>query len=201
MEAKTIGIMLKPAQQGVAAALTMVLRRAMQDGKDAALAAKQTLICNNPATRHLLDMLPLEMPLPAMQQVEQDASDELLESLTSLAWHCAIAECQPLEVFTRSMECTTHKEIMDSISAKGAEYKRQKRMQQLKEFLAGPEFSVEAAGETVEAIRKLGGTSGIASVAVFFLQLFREAQCDEDPSRPLRWSHLDHLLPGRLHCY
>lgn len=60
-----------PAQQ--AAALMVVLKRAMRDGKDAALQARLTLIANNNATAHLLMLLPDDEPLPTMQRLQRDA--------------------------------------------------------------------------------------------------------------------------------
>ena len=96
-------------QQAVAAALMVVLKRAMKDSKEAAIAAKQTLAANNPATSTLLKMLPDEGPLPTMQQVERKASKQLRESLAKLAKQCEAASCKPLEVFSRSVQCTTHK--------------------------------------------------------------------------------------------
>ena len=99
-----------PAQQAVTAALMVVMKRAMKDGKEAALTAKQILISNNPATSALLKMLPDDGLLPTMQQVEQKASKQLRESLAKLAKLCESAGCKPLEVFTRSAQCTAHKE-------------------------------------------------------------------------------------------
>ena len=109
-----------PAQQAVAAALMVVMKRANKDGREASCAAKMTLLSINLATRLMLRALPDYGPLPRMQHVEQEASDQLLESLDKLAEQCAAARCQPLEVFRRSVQCATHRTALESIAAKGS---------------------------------------------------------------------------------
>ena len=52
----------------------VVLKRAMKDGKEAALSARQALISNNPATGPFLMMLPDDGPLHAMQHMQRKAS-------------------------------------------------------------------------------------------------------------------------------
>ena len=49
-----------PAQQTVAAALMVVLKRASKDGGEALLTTKQTLVSNNIATHAFVTMLPDE---------------------------------------------------------------------------------------------------------------------------------------------
>ena len=71
-----------PAQQAVATALMVVVKRAMRDGKDALSAAKLTLGSNNQATRPFLQLLADNAPLSTMQEIEQRATDQLVDSLT-----------------------------------------------------------------------------------------------------------------------
>ncbi|CAL5218564.1 g255 [Coccomyxa viridis] len=97
-----------PAQQAVATALLVVTDRALKNGKEAMFAARLIMVANSLDTLPLLEMLPQQRPLPTVKQLQQRASDVLLDSLTKLTSQCAAAQCQPLEVFTRSMQCTAH---------------------------------------------------------------------------------------------
>ncbi|CAL5218565.1 g256 [Coccomyxa viridis] len=119
-----------PAQQAVAAALMVVIKRAMENGKEAAMAAKMTLADKNPTTSLFLAMLLENGPLPTLKQIEQRASDELLESLTKLASQCAAAQCQPLEVFPRSMQCRARTPIANCIAVERDVYERQEEDEQ-----------------------------------------------------------------------
>ena len=104
-------------QQVVATALMVVMGRAMQKGNETAMATRSNLTTNNAATQPLLRMLPEYLPLYTMEYIQHQASDQLMESLTKLAAQCAEAGCQPLEVFTRSAECSARKEVARRISA------------------------------------------------------------------------------------
>ncbi|CAL5218575.1 g269 [Coccomyxa viridis] len=111
-----------PAQQAVATALMVVMKRALTDGREAALAAMLILGSNNLFTRRFLMMLSNSSPPPTMKEIEQRATDQLLEHLTELATQCARVQCQPLEVFTRSMQCAarvTHRDLFEELGERG----------------------------------------------------------------------------------
>ena len=182
-----------PAQQAVAAALMVVLKRAMQDGREAAIAAKLTLAANNPATSTLLKLLPDDGPLPTMQQVEQKASKRLRESLTKLAKQCESAGCKPLEVFTRSAQCTRSKEgpqrTVKGTMTSGQQYTPSNRLQLDSVFQGSVQF-----------LQQLGVQE---SVARFILTLMRFVAMQQSPANrttelPVAESDPNHMLPGEL---
>ena len=115
------------AQRAVAVALMEVMQEAMRDSKEAAMAARLTLTNDNPAMRPFLAMMPENGPVPTVKQLEQRASDQLLESLTKLANQCAAAQCQPLEVFTRSMQSRVHMAAANSIAAMRGWYEQHRQ--------------------------------------------------------------------------
>jgi len=96
-----------PKQQKVAAALMAVLKRAGNEGIESVLAAKNVLSGNNKATESFLALVPDKGEFPTLSAIEQSAPSAVLQSLALLAGQCALASCQPLEVFTRSMQCNT----------------------------------------------------------------------------------------------
>ena len=160
----------------MAAALMVVIRRAMKDGRDAAIAAKQSLLSNNPATQPFLMMLPDDGPLPKMKHLEQQASEQLLRSLTTLTNQCDAAHCHALEVFTRSVHCTTHKAAMESLAIKGRIYQRQQQMEQLDETLARRKRRLTTAPpvlECLKALQELGVPAHVAALTVTFMQTYR----------------------------
>ena len=191
-----------PDQQAVAAALMVVLKRVMKDGgSGAAFAAKVTLISNNQATEPFLAMLPDEEPLPTLKHVEQQASAQLLESLSALADQCKAAKCQPLEVFTRSMLCLTHWMATESIAAKGRVYERQQRFQAMSGYLRelhGPLQSPAAARETeFRTPQEMGPRKLLADLAYAFLKVFTYLQRYDCQPNTVHRADLDHMLPGR----
>ena len=189
------------AQQAVAAALMVVLKRAIKNGREAAIAAKQILISNNPATRPFLMMLPDDGKFPTMKYVEQRAPARLQDSLSLLADQCDLAGFQPLEVFTRSVQCTTHKAARESVAAKGEMHERMQQLgmnlQNLKPRLHQPSW----AAKTVSSLTAFGLPDALAVLIVVFLTTFRLLQSDDyvPATPPLQYhprADLDHLLPG-----
>ena len=167
----------------------VVMKRAMKDGRAAASAAKLILVSNNVATWPLLSMLPEEGTLPTVKQLEQKASDELLNSLTKLAEQCAAAKCQPLEVFTRSMQCTVHRAAAKSIAA----VRRMHARQQQKQLKRPPPGMLE---HSRTELQRAAVAQSLANVIATFIYLFAQHSID-DESAALIWPCLDHILPGR----
>ena len=194
-----------PEQQAVAAALMVVLKRAMRDGSEAALAAKQTLNNNNAATRPFLKSLPDDGPLPSMQQVEQTASTQLLESLAKLAKQCSAATCQPLEIFSRSVQCTTHKtgepRLQAFWSLVGAKGKVKSRLEHLLQTKL-PQMASAASGnyspEAVQGLRQLGVQDSVVHLMSTFIEYVKLRQSPGNKANMLVESDLNHMLPGEL---
>ena len=108
--------LLYPSELEVAAALLVVLQRALKEGQDALTATKAALASNDPGTSLFLQLLPEYGEPPSLKQLKGSASDALKSWLRSVSGQCAAAECQPLELFTRSALCRTHHRAMHSIS-------------------------------------------------------------------------------------
>ena len=94
--------------------------RAIGRGRDSAHAARQTLFSNNTAAESGDGRL-----LPTMQHVEESAFVKVFDGLSTLAWQCEAAQCQPLEVFTSSMQCAVKKAILNGMDADPTGCKRQ----------------------------------------------------------------------------
>ena len=178
-----------PAQQAVVTALMVVMKRAAKDGREAASAAKLTLVSNNVATWALLSMLPEEGALPTVKQLEDRATDKLLESLTKLGEQCAAAQCQPLEVFTRSMQCTAHRTAANSMAAI---LKMHKRQQQKKLQLVPPSWRQEKLQYFQQVVVK----QSLADLMVGFLHVAKLHGIDNNAVSLFR-PYLNHMLPGR----
>ena len=179
-----------PAQQAVAEALLPVIKRPMRAGRQAMCAARLILVTNNIDTCPLLEMLPDQGPLPTVQQLEQRASDQLLKSLTELASQCAAAQCQPLEVFTRSLQCTMHRAAASSIAAKRRLHKRQQQKQP-RPMPGWREACLQAAAHERVAMQPI-----LADLVVNFLYVQKVHDVDDEGAELIR-PYLDHMLPGR----
>ncbi len=189
-EGSTGSSRFNPAQQAVVTALMVVMKRAAKDGREAASAAKLTLVSNNVATWPLLSILPEDGALPTVKQVEDRASDKLLESLTKLAELCAAAQCQPLEVFTRSVQCTAHRAAANSIAA----FLRMHKRQQQKQLQHVPPSWRQ---ERLQYFQQVVGQQSLADVMVGFIHVAKVHSIDNDAVSLFR-PYLNHILPGRL---
>ena len=112
----------------------MVLRRALKEGQDALIATKAVLTSNDPRTSLFLQLLPENGELPSLKQLEGSAKHTLRDWLRSVSEQCTAAECQPLEMFTRSTLCSTHLRAMRTVG-KEEVAARQQRLQAVKASL------------------------------------------------------------------
>ena len=173
----------------------VVMKRAKSGGEAAALVARDCLASNNPATKSLLKMLPGDGQFPTMQQVEQEASAQLLTSLTKLAKECAAASFQPLEVFTRSRQCTTRKSAVKVLDIVETGQERRLRTKQPVVTLS-KEFCQKAARD----LQKLGVQKSMADLIVTYLRAFTLRRNAGNLTATLAEVELKHMLPGRLQC-
>lgn len=192
-----------PAQQAVAAALMVVMNCAMRNDREDTLAvpfAFLTLKFNNPSIMPFLEMLledrPLEgfivQELPTFKQLEQRASVQVLRSLTKLASQCAAAECQPLEVFTRSMQCMARMADLDCRDVDLGAYDWQRRREE--QYMP---FAPSVSQAHVEDLQKQGVQESLAELAVSFWQVINAYNGDKEAALWLQ-SDLKHMLPGRI---
>lgn len=99
---------LSPQQLKVAAAVMVVLRKALNDSVHAMTATKEVLVSNMPQADHFLQLVADSRELSSLKQLEESASPALREWLNKSSELCTEAECQPLELFSRSAVCRTH---------------------------------------------------------------------------------------------
>ena len=205
---------LRPHEQKVAAALLVVLRKAMNDSPAAVPAAKEVLMSNVPQLEHFLCLVPDEGELPSLKQLEGSASPALRDCLNHISEVCAAAECQPLEMLTRSIQCRAHLTALQSV-ASGKLAARRQRLQATEASLA---MSSAAKPRSAEICKRLHTRVGqLAKYAVppklrtFLIALLHETimmldfdkkQLGADPAPPTAGSAssftacIDHMLPG-----
>ena len=135
-------------ERNIAAALLVVLSKAAKDGRDAMAHVKEVLTSNMPRINLFLQLLPDEGELPSLKQLAVPVT--LRRWLLSAYEICRTAECQPLEMFTRSILCTTHLAAMHTCNSGGFAL-RQQRLQAIGKSLS---LSVEPS-ETDKILMKL----------------------------------------------
>ena len=185
-----------PAQRAVAVALRVVLQRVVQDGKGAVPGAKRNLCSNNPATCLFLMMLPDDGQFPTMQQVEQKASGQLLEDLSKLVKQCEAAGCQPLEVFTRSVQCS---KLMAGVQ-RNREMKRVRRRHERDNDETCAPLADSVCQQLRQDLQQLGAPESLADLMEACWQIFARHQDVGKKTVTLAESELDHMLPGQLQC-
>lgn len=178
-----------PAQQAVAAALMVVLKRANQES---AAIRPMALAANNEDTKPmLLGLMQAGLPFPALREVEQIASDKVLCSLARLAALCAEAKCQPLEVFTRSVQCTAHHAAQQSMCARNKDPEAQRHLRICRILLPA-----SWCRECAQALQQLGVQKSMAALVVTFLQAYRRLLRNDYAITVMARVALDHMLPG-----
>ena len=182
-----------PAQQAVAAALMVVLKRA---NRDRAAIRPMALAANNEDTKPMLiGLMQAGLPFPSLKEVEQVASDKVLCSLARLAALCAEAECQPLEVFTRSVQCTQHHAAQQSMCARNKDPEAQRQLRICRILLP-----TSWCRESARALQQLGVQKSMAALVVTFLQAYRRLLRDDYAITVMARVALDHMLPGTARC-
>ena len=172
-----------PAQQAVAAALVAVLKQAMTGGREAVNEAYETLLINNrttlPMALFICKLLLGEGLLPTMQMMEQRASVEIWQSLTILAEQCKAADLQPLEVFSRSVQCTMRKAKVNIIN--------------LKYLLPG----------LSQGLQQLGAQKGLADLIEAYMEALAQRPYDDSIYNSINTLEicLHHMLPGSPQCF
>ena len=168
------------------------MKRALKDGAETAQTAKLTLISNNGATEPFLSMLPAAGPLPTWQHVEQGASAELLKSLSKLARQCAADRCQPLEVFSHSVQCTARMAEQFSPAMRGAfDWGRR----QIPEPDIMRDLPPALAQALAQDLQQLGLQQIMGHLYVIFQQVITAYMIDKE-AEPLMAQDIDHMLPG-----
>ena len=119
----------------------VVLRRSEKGGEESMEAVGEALCSNIPTTFFVLKVVEAvsektgKGELPSLQQLEAAMSKLAQSCLHLVASLCADAKCQPLELFTRSTQCSTHLRAQRSFRS-GEAAARQQRLQAIAASLA-----------------------------------------------------------------
>ena len=200
----------------VAAALLVVLSRALKNGRAALAYTKKVLAINNPFTTLFSEQLPHGGELPSLKWVAESAPVSLRHSLGLLAHQCKAAGCQPLEVFTRSAQCHTHHASLVDFESKQFAAKLQ-RLQAIKTCTAARE-AAESEHEAhcncchlAETLKLLAqhGVSNMSRNLMFVVlhEAMLLLRADKTPEEELTEivagsatsfvTCIDHMLPGK----
>ena len=198
----------RPHEQKVAAALLVVLKKALKKGSDDLVGTKYSLISNNPVASHFLMLIPHDGELPSLKQLEAQATPVAREALALLSEHCAAVGWQPLEVFTRSAQCLTHLGALQNKQGSGRKlYARLQRLQALQMSL-GMRCPAETRGGYADMAALLFHHGIAATMVTLILSVLGElsALLNADrlqlSARNIAGAHtsfsscVDHMLPG-----
>lgn len=196
-------------QHAVVAALMVVMKRAMLQGHEADLTAMMRLLCNNIYTVAILEHIKDHQELPSIKSVEQALQGEDRDLLDLLATQCDTAGFQPLEVFTRSVQCgaITASKVAHSVAPshspqRAAVYAQHMQLEEL--YRVFGEYTLPATwGRTTFKLLMRQGVPQRMARLILFLPLLLDKLCVRcfKPSDPWQggareYAAMDHLLPG-----
>ena len=205
---------LRPHELKVAAALCMVLRAALKEGRATLERTMEILACNHPPATTLLQLVPNDGRFFSLKQLEGSLGAAARDWLGFVSEQCAAAECQPLDLFTRSAQCTTHLRALQSKQSGAHFAARLKQLQAIQTSLSvsGPVESIhqeiqEALMRKIELLAEHGVAQFLISViivaldaTVILLGADRLSQLRAYQmmagSRTSFVACIDHMLPG-----
>ncbi len=198
---------LTAEQQGVVAALLVVLKRAAKQGSGALATARKHLTSNNSLTRALIDLLPEDGALPSLRSVERAASHTLNMKLGQLAAQCQSAKCTSLEVSSRSVQCFMHGATLESFLAGGSGPERRQKVRDLHASIAragGIFTESRSVGKAIKVFGILGVPEPLARLMISYIKVLGMLQATQQISQVHEAelllacvrSDLDHVLPG-----
>ena len=199
----------RPHEQKVAAALLVVLKKALRrGGMDDMTGTKYLLIANNPVLSHFLGRVP-DGELPSLKQLEAQATSQARGVLALLYEHCAAAGWQPLEVFTRSAQCSTHLIALQDKhagdGADGAEFcARLQRLQAVEVFFAvdSKNAGFVSKGKILYHHGIARATLGLIMTVLDEVMVLSVADRQQRGAKTMAGAHtsfiacIDHMLPG-----
>ena len=199
---------LTPQQHAVVAALFRVMKRAMLLGHEAFRTARERLWRNNPHTLVVLRFINNYKELPNIRDIEHVLRRDDQDLLDLLARNCTAAGFQPLQVFTRSMQCGVMAACTATFGMRGTELPaRHQQVAELDRVFAKHSFTVTWVRTTVNLLARQGILELHAELVMLVLLLlvelckwsFRPPDCQ--PGEGFGYAALDHLLPGSCHVY
>ena len=193
-------------QHAVVAALMLVLKRAKLEGPVASIAAKAHLICNNNHTLVVVQHIGDEEGLPSMDHIEQMLQRGDRDLLNLLAMQCTAARFQPLQVFTRSVQCGSMIACTAAHSRReAAALARYQQVAELDRTYQEQNIPVTWSKTTVDSLVSRGVPECMAEL-IMLLPLLLAGLCQRcfRPPVPgqgttLDYAALDHLFPGSCH--
>ena len=206
----TAGKPLTAQQHTVVAALMVVMKRAMLEGHEAVLTAMTRLLCNNLYTVVVLEHLKDDLQqLPSIRSIEQALGEEGQDLVDLLARQCAAAGFQPLQVFTRSVQCgaRTACKLGNSIAAANSPQRAAAltRFLQVRELdRAFGEHSLPPTwGQTTVSLLLRQGVARRVAELIMLLPPLLDGICkrcfypsDSWQGGACEYAAIDHLLPG-----
>ena len=197
---------LTQQQHAVLAALMVVMKRAMLEG-DSGL-ARERLFCNNWYIVVVLQFLSSEGELPSMKDIERMLTIADREMLNIIARQCSAAGFQPLQVFTKSVQCGVMA-AYDEAHKRGeaAVLARHQQVAELDRLFAMHKFPHTYAETTVILLMRQGVPKRLAMLIMLLPLLLVELckRCfrpsDELKGSGLHYPVLDHLFPGSCQSF
>ena len=194
---------LTPQQRSVVAAIMVVMKRAMLEGHEAFMTARERLWSNNFCTLVVFQFFSNEEELLSVNITEQMLRVPNLGPLDALAMQCAAAGVRPLQVFSRSIQCGVMIACRVACSrGEAAALARHQRVAELHEVLAQHTLTATWLRYNVSLLMRQGALERVAELIK--LELVVLAGLCKRCFRPsdtwhvgmLDYAALDHLLPG-----
>ena len=194
-------------QQAVVAALMVVMKRAKLEGHEAFASARERLLCNDWHTQAVLQYVRAGQELHSisnMEQMLQIRDQEDRDVLDALATQYSAAGLQPLQVFTRSVQCGVMPACRAAESrGEAAVLARHQQVAELHRQLDKHRLTATWMRSNVDLLVRQGVDEIMAELIMLALVLLAEL-CKRSswPSDIRRNGHtdyiaLDHLLPGK----
>ena len=199
---------LTQQQHAVLAALMVVMKRARLEGPEAARLAGERLFCNNRYAVVVLQFLSNERELPGMKDIERMLTTAHQEMLDIIARQCTAAGFQPLQVFSKSVQCGVMAAYEEAHSmGEAAVLARHQQVAELDRLFVMQPFPPTWSETTVSLLLRQGVPKRLALLIVLWPLLLAEVckRCFR-PSDPFHgdafhYSALDHLFPGSCHFF
>ena len=197
---------LTQQQHAVLAALMVVLKRAKLEGNSSL--ARERLFCNNWYIVVVLQFLSNERELPSMKDIERWLTMTDREMLNIISRQCSAAGFQPLQVFSKSVQCGVMAAYEEAHKrGEAAVLARHQQVAELDRLFVMRSFPHTWSGTTVNLLIRQGIPKRLAML-IMLLPLLLVDLCkrcfrpsDELKGSGLHYPVLDHLFPGSPQCF
>ena len=190
---------LTAQQHAVVAALMVVMKRAMLEGHEAVSAAKMRLLNNDWHTLVILQFIDDGEELPSIKDIEQRLRRSDQTMVDMLALQCTAAGFQPLQVFTRSVQCGAKAACRAAHNRVPAGHQQVAELDGVFEKYS---FPATWGKDNVDPMVQQGVHESMATLIMLLLLLLTELckRCfrpsDDWQTGAGEYAALDHLFPG-----